>query len=192
MKKIFIMLTAGLVLVGCGASKNTSAGSYAGVDQLSSNEKVGTGYGEISKEHNTSSISRVVVSDDTETMTYSNIYEYLEGRVPGVYVSPEGTIRIRGISSINGNNDPLFVVDGNPYDDPSMLQPSDIYTVDVLKGSSTALYGSRGANGVIVITTKAAASEQIAKDKERARIKAEKRAAREAKKKAAREARNAK
>lgn len=191
MKRILIILSAGILLSGCGASKGTASGSYADVNDLSAGEKVGTGYGEISKEHNTASISRLV-ADENETISYSNIYEYLEGKVPGVFVSPDGTIRIRGISSINSSNDPIFVVDGNIYEDPSMIQPSDIYTVDVLKGSSTALYGSRGANGVIVITTKAAASEQIAKDRERARIKAEKRAAREAKRKAAREARNAK
>ena len=177
MKRVLVILAAGLLIAGCGASKNIS--TPTDVSSLSSDEKVGTGYGEISKKENSHSISRVV-TNETDAMTYTNIYEYLDGRVPGVYVDPSGAIRIRGISSINSSNDPIFVVDGLIMDDPGLINPNDVYTVDVLKDSSAALYGSRGANGVIVITTKAAAQEQIRRDEEKARLKAEKKAARDA------------
>jgi TonB-linked SusC/RagA family outer membrane protein len=65
------------------------------------------------------------------------------------------TVRVRGIGSISAGSDPLYVVDGYPVDNIQMLNPNDIETIDVLKdASATAIYGSRGANGVILITTK--------------------------------------
>lgn len=180
MKKTLILLAAAALLCGCGAQKAATS-SREDVSEMDSDEKVSYGYGEISKKDNTTAISRVVANDN-ETTIYTNVYDYLEGKVAGVYVDPaSGSIRIRGISSINGSNEPLFVVDGMTMDDISMLSPSEIYTVDVLKDSSTAMYGIRGANGVIVITTKAAANAQKMRDEERARLKAEKRAAKEAK-----------
>jgi uncharacterized protein (TIGR02231 family) len=82
--------------------------------------------------------------------------------MPGVQISekseaPEANseIRIRGISSISGNSNPLYVVDGIPQDDISSQNPNDIQNIEVLKdASATAIYGSRGANGVVLITTK--------------------------------------
>lgn len=186
MKKTLSLIAAGLVLVGCGASKN-AAGSYDDVKYLSSDEKVNAGYVEVSKRHNTSSISRVV-TNETDGAIYNSIYDYLEGKVSGVDVTPDGHIHIRGVNSINSSTEPLFIVDGMACEDPNIIIPSEIYTVDVLKDSSAAIYGARGANGVIIITTKSAAQEQIRLDAERARIKAEKRAAREAQKKAKQEA----
>lgn len=88
----------------------------------------------------------------------------LQGKVAGVSVVPqsgqpgsEATIRIRGIGSIRGNKDPLWVIDGmvSNNDVISALNPNDIEAISILKdGSATALYGSRGANGVILVTTK--------------------------------------
>lgn len=87
----------------------------------------------------------------------------LAGQVAGVQlVSSSGapgssaTIRVRGISSINAGNDPLIIVDGTPFDgDMNNIAPSDIESMTVLKdAASNALYGARGANGVIMITTK--------------------------------------
>ena len=85
----------------------------------------------------------------------------LQGRVPGVVITnntgaPQGdfTIRVRGTNSIRGGNDPLYVVDGMPVN-VSSINSQDIESVEVLKdASATAIYGSRGANGVILITTK--------------------------------------
>lgn len=65
------------------------------------------------------------------------------------------TIRIRGVGSISAGSGPLYVVDGFPVDDIQMLNSNDIETIDILKdASATAIYGSRGANGVIIINTK--------------------------------------
>jgi TonB-dependent SusC/RagA subfamily outer membrane receptor len=93
---------------------------------------------------------------------YPEIANALQGRMPGVQISekseaPEANseIRIRGISSISGNSNPLYVVDGIPQDDISSQNPNDIQNIEVLKdASATAIYGSRGANGVVLITTK--------------------------------------
>jgi TonB-dependent SusC/RagA subfamily outer membrane receptor len=94
----------------------------------------------------------------------SRVEELLEGRFPGVEVvrTPSGglSIRIRGVSTFLGNKEPLYVVDGIPVEvDPERgldwLNPADIARVDVLKDAAeTSMYGGRGANGVILITTK--------------------------------------
>ncbi|WP_207494795.1 SusC/RagA family TonB-linked outer membrane protein [Aridibaculum aurantiacum] len=93
----------------------------------------------------------------------ANIQGALQGRAAGLEVQSVGTnpgagaqIRIRGIRSISGSNDPLIVLDGIPYDGSlNDINPGDITAVDILKdASATAIYGSRGANGVILITTK--------------------------------------
>jgi len=93
---------------------------------------------------------------------YPEIAEALQGRVAGVQISEntgapgaDSEIRIRGISSINGNSNPLYVVDGILQSDISSLNPNDIQNIEVLKdASASAIYGSRGANGVVLVTTK--------------------------------------
>ncbi len=98
-----------------------------------------------------------------EKLSISNVSKALEGGIPGVQTAVQSgqpgeaaTIRIRGIGSINSSSNPLIVVDGMPYDgDLSSINPVDIESMTVLKdAASTALYGSRAANGVVVITTK--------------------------------------
>lgn len=93
----------------------------------------------------------------------TNVTQAIEGNAPGVQIStPSGqpgsgaTIRVRGYSSVNGNSDPLIVVDGAVYAGAlSSINPADMASMDILKdATATSLYGSRGANGVIVITTK--------------------------------------
>lgn len=132
-------------------------------------EVVAVGYGTMQKSDVTSSISEVNV-DQLSRQTTSSLDQSLQGLIPGVQVeqttgNPGGSssIRIRGSSSVGAGSDPLFVIDGNPmpesYDknqNPlSWLNSSDIESVTVLKdASSTAIYGSRGSNGVILITTK--------------------------------------
>lgn len=105
----------------------------------------------------------VVDSERLEMRQISNVSNALSGNVAGVQIlSNDGqpgssaTVRIRGVGSINAGMDPLYVVDGIPYDgDLSSLNPSDIESMTVLKdAASTALYGARGANGIIMITTK--------------------------------------
>ena len=94
--------------------------------------------------------------------SYSNNLNMLQGKAAGVEISNSITpgVAIRGISSINGENAPLYVVDGVVRTDISYLNSDNIEKMDVLKGgSATALYGSRGSNGVIVITTKQESDE---------------------------------
>lgn len=115
-------------------------------------EVVNAGYGVISEEELIGSISSLK-EDRFKNRSYRNVYEMLVGEVPGVTV--EGTaIRIRGITSLNGSNDPLLIVDGSPVYSLSDLSPSEVASIDVLKGSSAAIYGNRGAAGVVVIKTK--------------------------------------
>lgn len=93
---------------------------------------------------------------------YPEIAEALQGRVSGVQISnnsgapgADSEIKIRGLSSINGNSNPLYVVDGVPQSDISSLNPNEIKNIEVLKdASASAIYGSRGANGVVLVTTK--------------------------------------
>lgn len=123
-------------------------------------EVVVVGYGTMRKRDLTGSVSQVKAEKLTE-FTVSNPVQALQGRVPGVVItsntgSPDGnfTIRVRGTNSIQGGNDPLYIVDGMPAN-VSSINSQDIASVEVLKdASATAIYGSRGANGVILITTK--------------------------------------
>lgn len=119
-------------------------------------DSVNIGYGYVKKKNLTVSVSKVDV-DDAQMVGYANIGEYLRGRVPGLHVMKVGsTYRyvVRGISSINSPTDPLFVVDGVEVMNIDHLNPSEIKTVEVLKDASASIYGSRGACGVILITTK--------------------------------------
>ena len=102
-------------------------------------------------------------ADKIEKLQVSDLSRALSGQVAGVQVQgsngqpgTSATIRVRGVSSINGSNTPLYVVDGVPFDgDLSSIPASDIADITVLKdAASTALYGARGANGIIMVTTK--------------------------------------
>jgi TonB-dependent starch-binding outer membrane protein SusC len=103
-----------------------------------------------------------VSGDDLAAKPVSSVSEALTGKLAGVQVlttegSPDAEVRIRvrGGGSITGDNSPLFIVDGFPVESISDISPADIESIDVLKdASSTAIYGSRGANGVIIVTTK--------------------------------------
>ena len=131
-------------------------------DNTTLNDVVVIGYGTMKK----SDITGSVVSVNTEDMMKRapvNIAQGLQGAAPGVIVtmqdgSPDAKaqVRIRGVATINGSAAPLYVVDGVQVGtDASFVSPSDIESIDVLKdASATAIYGSAGANGVIMITTK--------------------------------------
>jgi len=105
----------------------------------------------------------VISSQKLEKRTVTNVTKALEGTVPGILTTSGSgqpgsgaDVRIRGFGSINSSNAPLYVVDGAPYDGSiSAINPSDIETITVLKDAAAgALYGARGANGVILVTTK--------------------------------------
>jgi TonB-dependent SusC/RagA subfamily outer membrane receptor len=122
---------------------------------------VSVGYGKVKKSDLTGAIS-TVGADDLVKGTISSTEQVLQGKVAGLnIIRPSGdpsagaTIRLRGGTSLTASNSPLIVVDGIAGVDINIVQPSDIKSVDVLKdASATAIYGSRGANGVIIITTK--------------------------------------
>ncbi len=130
--------------------------SVASLDQV-----VVVGYGTQKRKDLTGSVGSIG-SKDMKDLAVPRIEQALSGRVAGVQVkladgkpgsAPQ--IRIRGIGSISAGVDPLFVVDGFPTDNIQTLNPNDIETMDILKdASATAIYGSRGANGVVLITTK--------------------------------------
>lgn len=105
----------------------------------------------------------VVDSEKLEQSQVTSVTNALAGAVPGVTLTSNNgapgstsSIKIRGFSSINAGNDPLIIIDGAPYSgDLSNLNPSDVESMTVLKdAASNALYGARGANGVVIITTK--------------------------------------
>ena len=124
-------------------------------------EVVVIGYGTVKKKDLTGSVVSVS-GDKLQAVPVNSAMEAITGKMAGVQVtttegSPDADIkiRVRGGGSITGDNTPLFIVDGFPVSDISDIPPSDIESIDVLKdASSTAIYGSRGANGVIIITTK--------------------------------------
>ncbi|RAJ11114.1 TonB-linked SusC/RagA family outer membrane protein [Chitinophaga skermanii] len=133
------------------------------VSEKTLDQVVVVGYGTMRKSDITGSISSVSAKDIKATPAAS-LSQALAGRAAGVKVSqssnaPGGgmTIRIRGGNSIQGGNEPLYVIDGYPLYNESgpTLNPNDIESMEILKdASATAIYGSRGANGVIIITTK--------------------------------------
>ncbi|MBE6220419.1 MAG: TonB-dependent receptor [Rikenellaceae bacterium] len=134
------------------------------VDSKAMDEVVVTAFGQTTKEAFTGSAA-VVKSDDIAKVQSSNVAQSLVGRVAGVQTSSSSgdltgkpSIRIRGFSSINASQSPLWVVDGVPYEgDLNNINPADIESMTVLKdAASNALYGARGANGVIMVTTKKA------------------------------------
>ena len=144
MKRVFgLLLSAALLAVGCGPV----------VQAPRENTEVDVGYGTTKKENLTYSVASIGVKEN-EMKGYRDIYEYLEGRVAGVEVTPDKRIIIRGVNTINAGGDPLILVDGVETPDISDLNFHDIKSIDVLKDGSAAIYGLRGANGVLLITTK--------------------------------------
>ena len=124
-------------------------------------EVVMIGYGAQKKEAVTGSVASLSGNAIKEVPS-ANITDAIQGRLPGVDIGRTSTkpgavqqIRIRGERSLTGSNDPLIVLDGIPFvGSLGDISPSDIKTLDILKdASATAIYGSRGANGVILITT---------------------------------------
>ncbi|MGM8361956.1 TonB-dependent receptor [Flavobacterium sp. ARAG 55.4] len=128
-------------------------------DAAALDEVVVIGYGTVRKSDVTGSLSSVNTDDMNKTQNTS-IAQAIQGRAAGVTVSKASgkpgatpTVRVRGTGTVN-NSDPLYVVDGVPINDISSINMADAKAVEVLKdASATAIYGSRGANGVILITT---------------------------------------
>jgi len=182
-----------VTLSGAGFEKqdiNVTGKADVAVSMKSSNtslnEVVVVGYGTKKIKDATGSVAALSTKDFNKGVI-STPEQLFQGRTPGVTVTPSSgepgaaaTINIRGTSSIRGNNDPLYVVDGVPLDNGGtsgtasgiegsstpknpllFLNPNDIESISILKdASSAAIYGSRGANGVIIITTKIGRSKK--------------------------------
>ncbi len=123
-------------------------------------EVVVIGYQTVRKADLTGAVS-VMNMKEPLSENSGNIMNSMAGKLPGVNVVPDaapggtGSIRVRGMSTANSSNDPLYVIDGVPTDNINCINPSDIETMQVLKDAASAsIYGSRAANGVVIITTK--------------------------------------
>lgn len=128
-------------------------------DLASLSEVIVVGYGTQERAKVTGAISSVRAEEIT-ALPVSSLASSLQGRAAGVAVTNTGSpgtdpiVRIRGIGTV-GNNDPLYVIDGMPAGGLNQINPADIESIEILKDASTAaIYGSRGANGVILVTTK--------------------------------------
>ncbi|PCI34716.1 MAG: hypothetical protein COB60_05855 [Flavobacteriaceae bacterium] len=132
-------------------------------DQNRLEEVVVVGYGSVKKKDLTGAVTAIDAKDFNKG-SFANVENLIQGRAAGVQVSTVSSqpgagllIRIRGNNSINSSNAPLYVVDGFPLEDglANNVNPNDIKSISILKdASATAIYGSRGANGVVIITTK--------------------------------------
>lgn len=124
-------------------------------DMQGLDEVVVIGFGTVKKRDLTGSVAQIKSEAILQTPT-SDVATALQGRITGLDVSGD-EMRIRGNRSISGNNAPLVIIDGVQGGSLSDINPDDVESIDVLKdASSTAIYGSQGANGVIIVTTKKA------------------------------------
>lgn len=138
-------------------------------------EVVVVGYGTVKKSDLTGSLSQIKAKE-INSFPATNVLQAMSGRAPGVQVTQNTgapgasvSVRIRGTNSVQGSNEPLYVVDGFPTSgsNPTIINNSDIESIEVLKdASATAIYGSRGANGVVLITTRQGKSGKIQVDYE--------------------------
>lgn len=133
------------IIEGTGVRENTE-----GVPP--GEETVNVGYGSVKNKDLTMSVGQVNGSGD-KYASYSNIYDMLRGTVAGVQVVGKN-ITIQGLGTNNANNQPLLVLDGIIVSSIDDVQPVQVKSVEVLKGASASIYGSRGANGVLLITLK--------------------------------------
>jgi len=113
------------------------------------------GYGYVKDAEKLNALSQLT-GDDVDFSQYSNMYDLIRGRFAGVVVQPNGDIIIRGVNSLNLSSAALIIIDGIPADN-SVLQsisPINVKSVNIIKDGSAAIYGARGANGVVIIETK--------------------------------------
>lgn len=157
------LVTTAALAAGCATTPGIdSAPADADATRESASDEVRVGYGTQDRDELTGAVSSIRGEDAGREVT--SIVDLMEGRLPGVTVRRLGngdvSIRVRGASSFMGGGEPLFVIDGRPVMTPASsalmaISPRDIVRIDVLKDAgATAIYGSRGANGVIVITTR--------------------------------------
>ena len=128
-------------------------------DITNDNETVNTGYGTVKKKDMTTKIGKID-GQNPRFAAYQDIYDMLRGAVPGVDVTGK-SIKIMGSSSLNVSTEPLFVVDGIIVYSIENISPQIVKSIEVLKGPAASVYGTRGANGVIIITLLSGMEEKI-------------------------------
>ena len=152
----------GILIAASGCVSTRTASEEA--DQAGAGKTVEVGYGSQDEKSTTGAISTVSGDKVRERRAANRLSDLLEGNVAGVQVSETAggiQVRIRGTNSIYGSSEPLYVVDGMPVEPgPNgtlhSVNPYDVESITVLKdAAATAIYGSRGGNGVIIIKTKA-------------------------------------
>ncbi|MCB9203250.1 MAG: TonB-dependent receptor plug domain-containing protein [Flavobacteriales bacterium] len=159
MKATILISVLAIFFIACVQQQGISESKEVTVD-----DKIQVGYGTVSAENNATS-TNTLKAKELNKGNVINPAQMLTGKIPGVSVTNSGNpsvlskIRIRGGSSLLGSNDPLVVLDGlilgEGIDILNSLNPNDIEDITILKdAASTAIYGSRGANGVIIITSK--------------------------------------
>lgn len=147
--------------VTVGAESNISITMSQSSSELE--EVIVTAYGTTTKANTTQAVTTITV-DNIESRPNASVVQSLQGQVAGLNIGSstgqpgaDGTVILRGPGSMNGNIEPLFVLDGIPIDEDNFrsINPNNIASVSILKdAAATSIYGNRGANGVIVITTK--------------------------------------
>jgi len=115
-------------------------------------DNVNVGYGTQKRKNLTTSVGKIDATSDRYA-SYTNIYDMIKNEVAGVVVDGN-TIKIRAISTINGSTEPLIVIDGVPGASIDGITPQMVKSIEVLKGSAASIYGTRGSNGVLLITLK--------------------------------------
>ena len=148
MKKIIAIITGILTLASCG-----TASRAVDPENDSTKESINKGYGQVSRDQTTGAVSKAKLREN-DAQSYTNLYDYIRAKLPGVQVLSGNKLLIRGVNSINASTDPLILVDGVEIGDISTLSPSEVKSMEVIKDGTAAIYGVRGANGVILITTK--------------------------------------
>jgi TonB-dependent SusC/RagA subfamily outer membrane receptor len=155
-----VALLSATLASGCAGARNAPPAPTADPES-----EVRVGYDTQDRANLTGSIGSIT-ADEVAGQRITRVEDLIEGRFAGVHVvrlrNGGITLRIRGVSTFMGNSEPLFVIDGMPvHGTPGSaltgMNPSDIARIDILKDAgATAIYGSRGANGVVLITTKRA------------------------------------
>ena len=145
---LLVAVVIASLFCACSSSRQTAVAS----------DDVNIGYGSVAEDRRTNAVSKLDLNNK-QSASYTTIYDYLRGRVPGLYVGNATTggkpeMRIRGINSASMSNEPLILVNGIEMNDISNISPSSVRSVEVLKDASSSIYGMRGANGVILITLK--------------------------------------
>ena len=145
MKHLVLTSVLALALCSCGTSNRVISVDHGGDDPIN------IGYGTTTRDETTNAVSTLKVDDKT---SFTDIYDYIEGKIPGVMVVGN-KFRVRGTRTISGDGYALVLVDGMEVNDLTGLTPDMVESIDVLKdAASSSIYGVRGANGVILVTTR--------------------------------------